>query len=122
MLLRTQGLTKCYDHREEPVEALAGVDLAIEHGTFVTVTGPSGSGKSTLLHALGGLMRPTAGEIWFRELPVHDMGPGELAAYRREHVGFVMQEFSLIPYLSAERNEPVTLPLNRDPAIAAALA
>ena len=59
MLLRTHGLSKRYTHREEPVDALAEVDLELETGTFTTVTGPSGSGKSTLLLALGGLLRPT---------------------------------------------------------------
>ncbi len=111
MLLRTTGLCKRYDHREEPVDALAGVDLELDVGTFTTVTGPSGSGKSTLLLALGGLLRPTAGEIWFRDLPIHDLGPGGLASYRREHIGFVMQEFSLVPYLSAERNVMIPLAL-----------
>ena len=111
MLLRTRGLCKRYDHREEPVDALADVDLEIEAGTFTTVTGPSGSGKSTLLLALGGLLRPTAGEIWFRDLPVHALGPSALASYRREHIGFVMQAFSLVPYLSAERNVMIPLAL-----------
>lgn len=111
MLVRVADLTKRYDHREEPVDALAGVDLELEEGSFVTVTGPSGSGKSTLLLALGGLLRPTAGEIWFRDLPIHDLGPGALAAYRRESIGFVMQDFSLVPYLSAERNVMIPIAL-----------
>ncbi len=111
MLLRANDLGKRYDHRGEPVDALAQVDLQLEEGAFLTVTGPSGSGKSTLLFALGGLLRPTAGEIWFRDLPIHAMAPSALAAYRREHIGFVMQDFSLVPYLTAERNVMIPLAL-----------
>ena len=111
MLVRTKHLGKRYDHREEPVDALLDLELQIEEDTFLTVTGPSGSGKSTLLMAIGGLLRPTSGEVWFRDLPIHALGPGALAAYRREHVGFVMQDFSLVPYLSAERNVMIPLAL-----------
>lgn len=111
MLLRAQGLCKRYDRREHAVDALLDVDLEIEEGAFVTVTGPSGSGKSTLLMALGGLLRPTSGEIWFRRQALHGLGMGKLAAYRREHVGFVMQDFSLVPYVSAQRNVMIPLAL-----------
>ena len=111
MLIRVHAMGKRYEGRRGHVDALRDVDLDIERGTFVTVTGPSGAGKSTLLLALAGLLRPTSGEIWFRELPLHDLSQAALAAYRRTHVGFVMQDFSLIPYLSAERNVMIPLAL-----------
>ena len=111
MLLKVRKLCKRYTVRGDSVDALKNVDLDVEEGRFLTVTGPSGSGKSTLLLALGGLMKVTSGEVHFRDRPIHALGQGELAAYRSGHVGFVMQNFSLVPYLSAERNVMLTLAL-----------
>ncbi len=111
MLLHIDGLCKRYAHADGPVDALKDVSLDVEEGSFVTVTGPSGSGKTTLLLAVGGLLKPTSGRILFRDLPLHDLADGALAAFRREHVGFVMQNFSLIPYLTALRNVMVPLGL-----------
>ena len=111
MLLHIEGLCKRYAHADGPVDALKDVSLDVEEGSFVTVTGPSGSGKTTLLLAIGGLLKPTSGRILFRERPLHDLADGALAAFRREHVGFVMQNFSLIPYLTALRNVMVPLGL-----------
>jgi len=111
VLLHIEGLCKRYAHADGPVDALKDVSLDVEEGSFVTVTGPSGSGKTTLLLAIGGLLKPTSGRILFRERPLHDLADGALAAFRREHVGFVMQNFSLIPYLTALRNVMVPLGL-----------
>jgi putative ABC transport system ATP-binding protein len=111
VLLRIDGLCKRYAHADGPVDALADVSLDVEEGAFVTVTGASGSGKTTLLLAVGGLLRATRGRVHFRDLPLHDLSDGALAAFRREHVGFVMQNFSLIPYLTAMRNVMVPLGL-----------
>ncbi len=111
MLLRVDALCKRYAHADGPVDALKDVSLEVEEGAFVTVTGSSGSGKTTLLLALGGLLKPTSGEIRFRDLPLHDLPDAALANFRREHVGFVMQNFSLIPYLTAVRNVMVPLGL-----------
>ena len=108
-MLRVASLWKTYDHADGPVHALRDVSLAVEDGAFATVAGPSGAGKTTLLLALGGLLRPTSGELWFRDLPLHATGDVGLAAFRRAHVGFVMQNFSLVPYLTALGN--VMLPL-----------
>jgi len=110
VILQVRDICKQYAHADGPVNALSHVDLEIPAGRFVTVTGPSGSGKSTLLLTLGGLIRPTSGELFFREMPLHTMKDGELAAFRRKHVGFVMQNFSLVPYLTAIQN--VMLPLS----------
>jgi putative ABC transport system ATP-binding protein len=78
--------------------------MTVSQGAFVVITGPSGAGKTTLLLALSGLIRPTAGTILFRGTPVHDATSGALSEYRRRNLGFVMQNFCLIPYLTAEEN------------------
>jgi putative ABC transport system ATP-binding protein len=109
MILSVRDLCKQYAHADGPVDALRDVTLDIPEGRFVTITGPSGSGKSTLLLSLGGLIRPTSGEMYFRDQALHAMSDGTLAAFRREHVGFVMQNFSLVPYLTAIQN--VMMPL-----------
>ena len=111
MLLHIENLCKRYAHADGPVDALKDLSLDVEEGAFVTVTGASGSGKTTLLLAIGGLLKPTSGRIFFRDRPLHDLADGDLAAFRREHVGFVMQNFSLIPYLTALRNVMVPLGL-----------
>jgi putative ABC transport system ATP-binding protein len=111
VLLKVRSVCKRYTTRGASVDALQDVDLDVEEGRFLTVTGPSGSGKSTLLLALGGLLGVTSGEVYFRDQPLHLLRQGELAAYRSGHVGFVMQNFSLVPYLSAERNVMIPLAL-----------
>ncbi len=108
-MIRVASLWKTYDRADGPVHALCDVSIDVEAGSFTTIAGPSGAGKSTLLLALGGLLSATSGEIHFRDLPIHRMGDAELAAFRRDHVGFVMQSQSLIPYLTARAN--VALPL-----------
>ena len=113
MLLRLDALGKRYAHADGPVDALKDVSLDVEDGAFVTITGPSGSGKTTLLLAIGGLLRPSSGGISFRDRALHDLPDPALAAFRREHVGFVMQNFSLIPYLTASQNVMVPLGLQR---------
>ena len=109
MLLTTAGLGKRYQRRDVSVDALIDVDLHIEERSFVTVTGPSGSGKTTLLLTLAGLLKPTAGRIRFRDKQLEGFSDAEWAAFRHENLGFVMQNFSLVPYLTAREN--VTLPL-----------
>ena len=109
MLLTTEGLGKRYQRRDVSVDALIDVDLHIEERSFVTVTGPSGSGKTTLLLTLAGLLKPTAGRIRFRDKQLEGFSDAEWAAFRHENLGFVMQNFSLVPYLTAREN--VTLPL-----------
>jgi putative ABC transport system ATP-binding protein len=109
VVVRTVGLTRRYKMGDAFVDALQGVDLEIAHGEFVTLVGPSGSGKSTVLNLIGGLDRPTAGEIWIdgKELSASD--EKALTHHRRQHVGFVFQSFNLLPRLTAEEN--VALPL-----------
>jgi len=91
------------------VLALAGVDLNIERGEFISVMGPSGSGKSTLLTILGGLNHPTGGEVVVDEIPIYKLPLEKLADFRREYLGFIFQSFQLISYLTVIEN--VMLPL-----------
>jgi putative ABC transport system ATP-binding protein len=105
MLYELTGVERRYG----AVHAVAGVDLDVGHGEFLVVAGPSGSGKTTLLQLLGALDRPTAGEIRFEGRPLGHMGDGELARLRRETLGFVFQQFNLIPTLTAQQNVEVAL-------------
>lgn len=104
-----KNLSKIYDSRRGTVKALDDVSSHIERGSFVCVTGSSGSGKSTLLLTLGGLIRPTKGTVEFSGRSLFDLSSTDLAEYRNRRVGFVLQTFNLVPYLSAEEN--VMLPM-----------
>lgn len=112
MLIETKGLSKFYQHKDGLVEAIKEVNLGFNQGDFVTITGPSGSGKTTLLLLLAGLIRPTSGSIVFQEHKLHSASDNELAGIRSKHIGFVMQNFSLIPYLSVLNNVLIPLSLN----------
>jgi putative ABC transport system ATP-binding protein len=90
-------------------EALKGVTISIGKGEFVSVIGQSGSGKSTLLSIIGGITPPSEGEVIIDTVPVYELSTEKLADYRREYIGFVFQQFHLIPYLTAGEN--VMLPL-----------
>ena len=88
------------------------ISLVVKKGDFLGIIGPNGSGKTTLLLALSGLIRPTSGQIIFEEKHLENASDKELAEFRKEHVGFVMQNFSLIPYMTAIQNVMVPLSLN----------
>ena len=103
-LLEVTALRKTYSADGEPVEVLRGVDLALRRGEFVAVMGPSGSGKSTLLHLLGGLDRPTGGEVHLDGRRVDTLNETEWAILRRRSIGFVFQFFNLIGNLSVAEN------------------
>ncbi|WP_203453900.1 ABC transporter ATP-binding protein [Jiangella aurantiaca] len=103
-VLRTRGLRKQYGKGEVLVRAVAGVDLDVASGETVAVMGPSGCGKSTLLHVLGGLDRPSEGEVWLDGRRIDRLGEKALARMRREAVGFVFQGFHLMDELTAVEN------------------
>ena len=106
---RAAGLWKIYPQEPQPVEAVRGVSLEIATGDFVALAGPSGSGKTTLLNLLGGLTRPTRGEVWLRGVELTRLSGRALARVRLEHVGFVFQAYNLLPVLSAQENAEFTL-------------
>jgi putative ABC transport system ATP-binding protein len=111
-MIRCIDVSKVYRQGETEVTALAGVDLDIAKGEFAVIMGPSGSGKSTLLHLIGGLDRPSRGDILVDQRLVSQMADDEVTLFRRTKVGFVFQFFNLLPTLTALEN--VTLPFVLD--------
>ncbi|MDR3106924.1 MAG: ABC transporter ATP-binding protein, partial [Bifidobacteriaceae bacterium] len=108
--LRAAGLAKTYGSGGAAVPALRGVDLEIRRGELTAIMGPSGSGKSTLLHLLAALDRPSAGEVMFEGTGLAKASARQLTALRRDRLGFVFQQFNLVPTLTAWEN--ITLPLD----------
>jgi putative ABC transport system ATP-binding protein len=108
-ILEAQALRKQYRLGEHTVDALAGVDFLVEKGKFVAIMGPSGSGKSTLLHLLGGLDKPSDGEVTLAGQRLSILNDTQATLVRRHNVGFVFQFYNLLPTLTAEEN--VALPL-----------
>ncbi len=104
-----KGITKVYDTGKVKVEAIRGVDLCVQQGEFVAITGPSGSGKSTLMNLIGCLDTPTAGEYVLQGEKVAGLSREALAAIRNRRVGFIFQNFNLLPQISAWEN--VELPM-----------
>lgn len=111
-ILETRGLTKLYGSGETQVRALDGIDLTVERGEFVAVVGSSGSGKSTFLNMVGGLDVPTSGEVIVDQKRLRDLTDDELTVFRRRKIGFVFQQYNLIPMLTVWEN--IILPLKMD--------
>ena len=111
-VLKTEGLKKYYGKEPNIVKALDGVDLEIQEGEFVAVVGTSGSGKSTLLHMLGGLDTPTDGKVIVGGKDISKMTDEELTIFRRRNVGFVFQNYNLVPILNVYEN--IVLPIELD--------
>lgn len=103
-LIEVKNLCKVYGSGETKVEALKNINLNIEQGEFVAIVGPSGSGKSTLLHLLGGVDKPSSGEVIIKGESIYKLKEKELSILRRRKLGFVFQFFNLIPVLTAEEN------------------
>ena len=103
-IFRLRGISKSYGEGAAAVQALREVDLEIAPGEFMVMLGPSGSGKSTLLNLMGGLDRPSSGELHFKDQRLDGADDAALTRYRREHVGFVFQFYNLIPSLTVWEN------------------
>ncbi len=111
-ILETQSLTKTYGSGETLVHALDDVNLEIKRGEFVAVVGMSGSGKSTLLHMLGGLDRPTRGSVMVDGKEIFQLNEEQLTIFRRRKIGFVFQNYNLVPILTVYEN--IVLPIQLD--------
>ncbi|MBO3285480.1 ABC transporter ATP-binding protein [Paenibacillus sp. FSL M8-0228] len=111
-LLKTQALRKHYGNGDTAVHALDGVNLEVESGEFVAIVGTSGSGKSTLLHMLGGLDRPTSGNVSIDGKDIFSLKDEELTIFRRRKIGFIFQNYNLVPVLNVYEN--IVLPIQLD--------
>jgi putative ABC transport system ATP-binding protein len=111
-ILKTIELKKIYGSKPNEVKALNGVNIEVEEGEFVSIVGTSGSGKSTLLHMLGGLDRASSGEVQVRGKEIFKMSDEELTVFRRRNIGFVFQNYNLVPVLNVYEN--ISLPIELD--------
>ena len=111
-ILKVLNLTKIYGKGESKVVALDDVSFTVEKGEFVAIIGASGSGKSTLLHLIGGVDKPTSGQVFINGKDIYQMNDDALAIFRRRQIGLVYQFYNLIPILNVEEN--ITLPLELD--------
>src|SRR3954462_655886 len=108
-LLEAREVSKIYQMGSTKVFALNDVSLEVNEGEFVSIQGTSGSGKSTLLNLLGGLDRPTSGEVFFDSQPLGPLSKKQMARYRRHSVGMIFQNFNLIPTMTANENVKLAL-------------
>ena len=111
-ILKTSDLKKYYGSGENQVKALDGVNLSVEEGEFVSVVGTSGSGKSTLLHMLGGLDYATSGSVVVSGKEIFKLNESELTIFRRRNIGFIFQNYNLVPVLNVYEN--IVLPIQLD--------
>jgi len=114
-VIEIKQLTKEYSDAEIRVRAINGIDLTIEEGEFTAIVGPSGSGKTTLLNLLGGLDKPTQGEILIDSIRINDLNANKLVDFRLHHIGFVFQAYNLIPVLTAGENIELIMELQGKP-------
>jgi len=116
MTITMQGLTKTYNPDTDfPVTAVNDVTLKVEQGEFMAVMGPSGSGKTTLLNMLGGIDRPCEGKVIIDDVDITGLSDKELISFRRDNIGFIFQDFSLLPVLTAKENVEFVMQLQGKP-------
>ncbi len=115
-IVETRDVTKVFGKGDIAVHALRGVNLTITSGEFSAMAGPSGSGKSTLLNMIGGLDKPTSGEVLIEGVLTNRLSAGKLSDLRRDRIGFVFQSYNLIPVMTAIENAEYTLMLQGKPA------
>lgn len=111
-IVKAVGLKKYFVTEDYEVHALDGIDLSVEEGEFLAVVGTSGSGKTTLLNLLGALDEPTEGGVWIRNISLKDMTAEERTVFRRRNIGFIFQQYNLVPMLDVYEN--ITLPIRLD--------
>jgi putative ABC transport system ATP-binding protein len=114
-MLRLQEVAKTYSVKQREVQAIAGISLTIEAGEAVAVQGPSGCGKSTLLLVCGGLLRPTRGTVLVSGQEPYRLSANARSRFRAQHIGFVFQQFHLVPYLNVQQNILAANVPNRQP-------
>ena len=111
-ILETEDLVKYYGEGENQVRAIDHTSMQVQHGEFVAVVGRSGTGKSTLLHMLGGLDRPDSGKVYIEGRDIFDLKDEQLAVFRRRKIGFIFQDYNLMPALNVWEN--IVLPIGLD--------
>ena len=111
-LIELKDVYKIYQMGEETVHALDGISLTVDPGEFVAIVGSSGSGKSTLLHMMGGLDTPTSGSVMVRDKELAKMNDEQLTIFRRRNIGFIFQNYNLVPILNVHEN--IVLPVELD--------
>lgn len=114
LLVRVERVTKTFPSKGEDVTPLENLDLGVERGDFVALMGPSGSGKTTLLHLIAGIDRATSGHVWVGNVDVGSLSSRKLAHWRNENVGYVFQQYNLVPVLTAWENVELPLLLSGD--------
>ncbi|MGL5750640.1 MAG: ABC transporter ATP-binding protein [Paraclostridium sp.] len=112
-ILETINLSKTYGEGEIEVKALKSTNIVVEKGEFIAIIGPSGSGKSTMLHLLGGLERPSKGTVKIEGQDIYKLSESKIAKYRRKKIGFIFQQYNLIPVLTVRENIEMPLMLDK---------
>lgn len=113
-ILKTKALKKHYMNTEHVTKALDGINMEVETGEFVAIIGASGSGKSTLLHMIGGLDTPTSGSVIVKDEALEEMDSEALCLFRRRHIGFIFQQYNLIPMMNVYENIILPVELEGD--------
>jgi len=115
-IIELKKLSKTYNPDTLPVHAVRNVDLSISQSEFTAIVGASGSGKTTLLNLIGGIDIPSAGEVWIDQQLTNDFSESEITRFRRNHIGFVFQNFNLLPVLTAQENVEFIMEMQKVPA------